>query len=59
MSDYEQAKMMKKMHSDLVSKGIPPDIAAKTIQMKTGMSAVTGKPIQNRKTKVEYNGQYQ
>jgi len=59
MSDYEQAKVMKKMHMDLVSKGVPPNIAAKEIQAKTGLSAVTGRPIQNRKTKVEYNGQYQ
>lgn len=58
MSDYEQAQIMKKMHSDLVGKGLPPKMAAKLVQATTGLSAVTGKPIQNRKTKVGYNGQY-
>jgi len=57
--EMSERDVMKKMHTDLVKKGVPPDIAAKTIQAKTGLSAVTGQPIQHRKTKVEYRGQYQ
>lgn len=36
---------VKEMHRELVSKGLTPKDAAKQIQAKTGLSAVTGKKI--------------
>ena len=36
---------VKKMYNDLVSQGKPPKDAAKEVQQRTGLSAVTGKPI--------------
>jgi len=36
---------VKKMYNALVSQGKTPKDAAKEVQQRTGMSAVTGKPI--------------
>ena len=36
---------MKQLHNALMSQGLTAKDAAKQIQAKTGMSAVTGKPI--------------
>ena len=36
---------VKKIFNELVAKGMTPKDAAKEIQQRTGMSAVTGKPI--------------
>ena len=36
---------MKKMYQDLVAQGLSEKDAAKQIQARTGLSAVTGKPI--------------
>ena len=36
---------VKKMYQALVAQGKPPKDAAKEVQQRTGLSAVTGKPI--------------
>ena len=36
---------VKRMYDALVAQGKPPKDAAKEIQQRTGLSAVTGKPI--------------
>ena len=41
----KQPDEMKRMHQALVKQGLTPKDAAKQIQAKTGLSAVTGKPI--------------
>jgi len=38
-------KELRDMHSALVADGMSPKDAAKQIQARTGLSAVTGKPI--------------
>lgn len=49
------------IYEELVKRGMHPKDAAKEAQARTGMSVVTGKPIDKKlrftKTKV-YNGQY-
>ena len=56
---------MKKMHKELMAKGLTAKDAAKQIQAKTGLSAVSGKPINrqlygsfSKKTGKVLKGQY-
>jgi len=50
---------VQEIYAQLISEGKPPKEAAKIAQEKTGMSVVTGRPI-NRDLpyKVRYTGQY-
>lgn len=52
---------VKQIYMDLIKQGIAPRDAAKAAQARTGMSVITGKPI-NRQLKftkgATYSGQY-
>lgn len=58
-----QQDQVKSVFDQLVAKGMAPKEAAKLIQEKTGLSAVTGSPIKAKKVNftkagVSYGGQF-